>query len=338
MRFILDTLTQHLQKNEPVVIGAIIRSSGSVPRSSGARMLVTKDGTLHGTVGGGALEGQCHKVARELFETEKSFRLKEFSMTASDAADVGMVCGGAATVLLQRIEPEQLSMLTKLQEMYLRATRPVLITAIPHGGAVPSMAIFGEEQESSLIPESILATVPEKSRREPYLLNENTHDYFIEPLAHPGVVHLVGAGHVALATARMAAFTGFEVVVMDDREEFANSSRYPEAREVRVLENFDNCITDMGPGDYVVIVTRGHMHDRDVLAQSLQTEAGYIGMIGSSKKRKAVYDSLLQSGFTEADLQRVHSPIGISIGADTPEEIGISIVAELIQVRAGLNT
>lgn len=337
MRFILETLTQHLKNNEQVVIGAVIQSSGSVPRSSGARMLVTKDGTLHGTVGGGAVEGQCHKVARELFETVESFRIAEFSMTATDAAEAGMVCGGAATVLLQRIGPGQLSMLTKLHEMYLQATRPVLITAIPHGGGDPYMTIFGEEPDVSSIPESIRTSLHKKNRREPFLLSENGQDFFIEPLAHPGVVHLVGAGHVALATARLAAFAGFEVVVMDDREEFANKSRYPEASEVRVLQSFTDCVTDMGADDYVVIVTRGHVHDREVLAQSLKTEAGYIGMIGSSRKRRAVYDSLLQSGFTETDLQRVYSPIGLSIGAETPEEIGLSIVAELIQVRAGLN-
>jgi len=107
---------------------------------------------------------------------------------------------------------------------------------------------------------------------------------FVEPLVHPGRVHLAGAGHVALATARIAAFVGFEVVVMDDRQEFANSERYPEASRVRVLDSFTDCIKDLGPDDYVIIVTRGHIHDREVLAQALRTDAGYIGMIGSSRK------------------------------------------------------
>jgi xanthine dehydrogenase accessory factor len=335
MRFILETLIHHLEKDEQVVIGAIIRSSGSVPRSSGARMLVTHDGTLYGTVGGGAVEGQCHKIARSLFAARETFRIAEFTMTANDAADAGMVCGGAASVLLQRVGPEQLEMMKKLQDAYQKAQRPILITAIPVKQADPYMTVLGVGTDSPSIPDNILATLNKKPRREPFLQSENGQDYFIEPLVHPGVVHLVGAGHVALATGRLAAFAGFDVVVMDDREEFANSARYPDAREIRVLDSFDNCVTDMGPDDYVVIVTRGHMHDRDVLAQALRTDAGYIGMIGSSKKRRAVYDSLLDAGFTQTDLQRVYSPIGLTIGADTPEEIGVSIVAELIQVRAG---
>ena len=123
---------------------------------------------------------------------------------------------------------------------------------------------------------------------------------------------------------------------MDDRSEFADPERYPEAREVRVLENFDACLADLGADDYVVIVTRGHLHDRDVLAQALKTGAGYIGMIGSRSKRDAVYRSLLESGYTQADLDRVFCPIGLTIGADTPEEIAVSIVGEMIRVRAGV--
>jgi xanthine dehydrogenase accessory factor len=121
---------------------------------------------------------------------------------------------------------------------------------------------------------------------------------------------------------------------MDDRAEFANRQRYPEANTIKVLDNFDNCFPELGTDDFVVIVTRGHQYDRDVLAQALKTKAGYIGMIGSKRKREAIYRSLLQEGFTELDLQRVYSPIGLDIGSDTPQEIGMSIVAELVKARA----
>jgi xanthine dehydrogenase accessory factor len=175
-----------------------------------------------------------------------------------------------------------------------------------------------------------------KNRRAKFLISDEEQDYFVEPLINPGTVYLVGAGHVAFATAHLASFTDFDVVVMDDREEFANSDRYPEAREVVVLDTFNDCFNGLGPDDFVVIVTRGHLHDRDVLAQALKTKAGYIGMIGSSKKRQGVYASLLEEGFSNNDLKRVYSPIGISIGGDTPEEIGMSIVAEMVKVRAGM--
>ena len=188
------------------------------------------------------------------------------------------------------------------------------------------------------LPVDLREDILRKNRRAPFLIQHAGQEIFVEPLVQPVVVHLVGAGHVALATAHLASFSGFEVVVMDDRPEFASTDRYPEAREVRVLDTFARCLQDLGPNDYVIIVTRGHLHDREVLAQALRTGAGYIGMIGSRRKRDAIYESLQREGFSETDLGRVHCPIGLAIGADTPEEIGLSIVAELVQVRAGLST
>ena len=180
--------------------------------------------------------------------------------------------------------------------------------------------------------------ITRKGRRAPFLLDHRGREIFVEPLVHPGTVHLAGAGHVALAVAELAAFVDFEVVVMDDRREFANPERYPKAREVRVLNSFAACLTGLGPDDYVVIVTRGHLHDREVLAQALSTNAGYIGMIGSRRKRAAVYESLRGEGVTDSELARCHCPIGLAIDADTPEEIALSIVAEMVQVRAKMAT
>jgi xanthine dehydrogenase accessory factor len=337
MRHVLDDLISSLQRGESAVLGVIAKSSGSAPRTSGARMLVQASGKLTGTVGGGAVEGACHARAKELLEGSgaEAFAELSFELSASSAAEAGMVCGGEVSVLLQKIGPDVLQQFQQLRQAYSQGLQPALITVLPKDGKPPRCIITGTEVESDL-PAEVTALLSGKKSRTPYLVQHDGLEYFVEPMAHPGTVHLVGAGHVALATAHLAAFTGFEVVVLDDRVEFANAARYPEAREVRVLKNFDNCISGLGRDDYVVIVTRGHLHDRDVLAQALRTEAGYVGMIGSSKKRKAVYSSLLDEGFSQKDIERVYSPIGLSIGADTPEEIGISIVAELVKVRAGV--
>lgn len=334
MRFILDNLIDRLERGESVVTGAVVRSSGSVPRTSGARMLVCEDGSLIGSVGGGAVEGACRKKANQLLASGEKYVQADFHMGASDAAADGMVCGGSVSVLLQRIEPGALEMLSQLRSGYRKGGRAVFITGLPDGANEPYIAVM-DGSNSGDLPQELVMKIARKNRREPFLIRDNGRDLFVEPLMHPGVVHLVGAGHVARAVAHLAAFAGFEVVVMDDREEFANRERYPEAREIKVLDNFVDCLGNMGAEDYVVIVTRGHMHDRDVLAQALRTEAGYIGMIGSKKKRQAVYASLTDMGFAESDLARVYSPIGLSFGADTPEEIGFSIVAELIKVRSG---
>jgi xanthine dehydrogenase accessory factor len=335
MRHVLDHLVQSLQRNESIILGAIVRSDGSAPRTSGARMLVKSDGTLIGTIGGGALEGACQGRAKKLLESSEHFAMLDFDLSAALAADAGMVCGGSVSVLLIKVEPQSLPLYKQLQEAYESGRRTFLITALPVNGSLPQIRGLGLESESDL-PTDLQEEILRKNRRAPFLLDFENQEYFIEPLIHPGTVHLIGAGHVALATATCAAFAGFEIVVMDDRTEFANSVRYPQAKKVSVLSSFKNCLKELGPDDYVIIVTRGHLHDYEVLVQALKTDAGYIGMIGSKRKRAAVYDAIRKEGFTDGDLRRVHSPIGLSIGADTPEEIAISIVAELVQARAGL--
>jgi xanthine dehydrogenase accessory factor len=133
---------------------------------------------------------------------------------------------------------------------------------------------------------------------------------------------------------------GFRVEVLDDRAEFARSDRFPEASGVHVLPSFYQAMTGfpIDSAAHIVIVTRGHLHDKTVLAQALKTPADYIGMIGSRRKRDTIYKELRKEGFSDADLARVHCPIGLDIGAETPEEIAVSIVAEMISVRRGHQT
>ena len=146
---------------------------------------------------------------------------------------------------------------------------------------------------------------------------------------------LFGAGHVAQPTARLATLVGFRVWAVDDRE-YANGDRFPEAEKIRVVEDFGSALKGLtiDRNAFIVIVTRGHLHDKTVLAQALHTDAAYIGMIGSRRKRDHIFKALLKQGFTAADLKRVYSPIGLEIGAETPAEIALSIVAELVKVRA----
>jgi xanthine dehydrogenase accessory factor len=164
----------------------------------------------------------------------------------------------------------------------------------------------------------------------------NELELFVEPLASEPILYVFGGGHVSLQIVPLAARVGFKVVVVDDRAEFADPNNFPEAWKVHeypfegVLDKFP-----VDESSYFVIVTRGHIHDKTVLSQALRTPAKYVGMIGSRRKRNMIYDALLKEGFTKDDIDRVHAPIGLDIGAETPEEIAVSIVGELIKVRAG---
>lgn len=337
MRHVVNKLIGTLKLDRAAILCGIVRNSGSAPRTSGARMVVLNDGSIIGSVGGGALEGACRTKAMELLADSAPFALLDFHLTATSAAEEGMACGGSASVLLQRIDPEMLPFFERLWNEYHGGLRPILLTVLPKEHSEPRLLLLDSQKSPDVDPDLRLE-ITRKGRRAPFLLEFQGQEIFVEPLVHPGTVHLAGAGHVALAVAKLADFVNFEIVVMDDRREFANPERYPKARIVHVLDSFATCLKDLGSDDYVVIVTRGHLHDREVLAQALGTKAGYIGMIGSRKKRAAVYESLRGDGWTDSDLARVHCPIGLAIDADTPEEIALSIVAEMVQVRAKMAT
>lgn len=148
---------------------------------------------------------------------------------------------------------------------------------------------------------------------------------------------IFGAGHVAKAVEPILRFVNFKTKVIDDRPEFANRERFPEADDVVVIESFKNAYQNLETDEdsYIVIITRGHMGDYDVLKQSLRRPNAYIGMIGSRNKVATVYSMLREEGFSQEELDKVYSPIGVDIAAETPEEIAISIAAEMIKVRAG---
>jgi xanthine dehydrogenase accessory factor len=161
-----------------------------------------------------------------------------------------------------------------------------------------------------------------------------TLDIFIEPVLPPASLYIFGAGHIALSLYGTAKTAGFDVSIIDDRESYANRERFPDAREV-IAEDYDKAMTRIVPSEtsYLVIVTRGHRDDMRVLRWAVQTQARYIGMIGSKRKTITIFRELVKEGLPENLFERVHAPVGLDIGAITPEEIAIAITAELIAVR-----
>ncbi len=185
----------------------------------------------------------------------------------------------------------------------------------------------------------------EKPRTLTFNLNQNpkydtglvcggTLDIFIEPVLPPASLYIFGAGHVALSLYRTAKTAGFDVNVVDDRESYANRERFPDAKEV-IAEDFNRAMARINPNEtsYIVIVTRGHHDDMRVLRWAVQRQARYVGMIGSKRKTIAIFKELVKEGIPERLFERVHAPVGLDIGAITPEEIAVAITAELIAVR-----
>ena len=162
---------------------------------------------------------------------------------------------------------------------------------------------------------------------------------YVEPILPDPHLVILGAGHLGRALSTLARFVGFRVTVADDRPEYANRQYLPNADEA-VISDFSHVFSKVSADEhtYVVIATRGHEHDYQAAAAALGTDAAYVGLVGSRRKRTALETTLRQQGFSERDIERVHTPAGLAIGSLTPEEIAVSIMAQMIQHRRGHGT
>jgi len=334
-----------LSQGEEAALATIISHQGSTPRTAGTHMVVSRDGKGHGSIGGGTLEARVLEVAGEVL-SGRSSRIISFDLSYEGVAPSAMICGGRVEVLLDLVIPstDNVAVFKRWRQAQAESEDCLFVTVIIDGEGdierIDHSLILADGTVHGCFPlsSSALQEVATLGRTPgPILVRKlENSTVVVEPARRPKTLHLFGAGHVARPTAHMASLVGFRVEVMDDRDEFANAGRFPDADAIRVLPGFDRAVSDVAvDGDsFVVIVTRGHEHDKTVLAQILKTKACYVGMIGSRRKREAIYRALLTEGFTDEDLRRVHCPIGLEIGAETPEEIAVSIVAELIRHRA----
>jgi xanthine dehydrogenase accessory factor len=238
------------------VLVTIVRSNGSTPQRTGAKMLVFADGRTVGTIGGGCYESDAIGKAREAIATGQPL-LARYDLNDDFVQESGLICGGQM-------------------------------------------------------------------------------DVYIDPIAPAPRLFVIGAGHVGFHLARAAADAGFRIHVVDDREKFANAERFPMADAV-VVDDIAAWLhrVELPASSYVVVVTRGHTHDFDALRALAARDLRYLGLIGSRAKVARVFDALQAEGLPVECLERVHAPIGLDIGAITPAEIAVSILAELIAVRHG---
>jgi xanthine dehydrogenase accessory factor len=335
-----------LKKGQAVVIATILSKEGSAPRSAGTSMIIHGDGQISGTIGGGWVEARVQEICKDFFKNRAGVLIQEFTLDSTAYQDMDMVCGGNITLLLEYLPAttENLDFFTKHLEMNSRNKNGFTASRLDKREdniySIKRFLIDADNLQWAASPvrltDKTVAQLADHAdvMRSPGLVHLEGATFFVEPARFNGVLYILGAGHLAIETARFASRIGFKTVVMDDRDEFANRQRFPMA-EIHVLKNFDSCFDGfaVGDGSYIVIMTRGHLYDRTILEQALETKATYIGMIGSRSKKKVIYDYLLNRGVSQERLDLVHSPIGLAINAQTPEEIAVSIVAELIQER-----
>ncbi|MFK5926574.1 MAG: XdhC family protein [Desulfuromusa sp.] len=331
-----------LEDGQPVVLITVIDKQGSGPRSPGAKIVIVEDGTFWGTIGGGQVENQALSFARQFFTGDAQAAVVHFQLKPGhEGENIDMLCGGRVSLLVEKIVPNDKMIALFKQFQQLSVTSQKGIWAIDlsridsEQKAIRYLLAKEDNSPVDLTPLRKYLFDQNETTDQSYLL-EFEGNWFIDSFLRHGHLLLIGGGHVALDVAKLALAADFAVTVCDNRSEFSSRIRFPDVDAVIVNPEFAR-IFDQVPvssESYIVILTHGHDYDQTALEQALQTNAGYIGMIGSLRKRGAIYANLEKAGFTAEQLAEVHCPIGLEIGAESPFEIALSIVAELIQERA----
>ncbi len=343
MRDLLSALTHALDAGQPCVYCSLVETRGSTPQKAGASMLVFPDGSQAGTLGGGCVEAEVkRKALATLADGGDQPELHTFHLDDNYGWDDGLICGGRMSILAdpltERDRVAYFRRLARLVEEGHGCTEAV--PAQPKPG-LPTGCRYLFDASDTLVaslgpppPESLVRNLQPLARRpRPY--HQDGVAYL--PVLSRITLLIVGGGHVGQAVARLAADVDFDIWVLDDREFYASPDRFPMASR-RFIGDIGQTLAQLaraglGPDVYALIVTRGHSHDEEALSHLATTDCGYVGLIGSKRKIRLIYEDLLAQGTPQEALTRVHAPLGLNIGSQTVPEIAVSIVAELIAVR-----
>jgi xanthine dehydrogenase accessory factor len=313
-------------------LATVARRRGSLPMASDAKMLVRPDGFRAGTIGGGCLEADVTRQALESVRTGRPAVVRH-TLNADVAGDLGLSCGGTVELFVEPVigGPAAASLYRAVGDAIAERRAGEVFTALDWTDG-PRKAARIEERVLCIGDWTEIPAATALDRPRPPRTAQDR--LFPEPILRRPRLLIFGAGHVGCEIARAAAGTDFHVVVVDDREEFANRDRLPSAEEVRVAD-LRRALDDLAldGDDYVIACTRGHAMDALVVERTAASAARYVGMLGSRRKREVIWQALEVAGVPRAALERVKVPIGVAIGADTPAEIGIAVLAELIRVR-----
>ncbi len=344
MKELLQHLARSLQEGRAFCYCRLIETRGSTPQKAGATMLVFEDGSQAGTLGGGCVEAEVKRRALQLL-AEGEAEIAQFTLDHDYGWDDGLICGGRMSILIDPCRPNSAEAVSR-QKYYQTLTQLGLA-----GDGFTEAVVF-ESSESTVAPQVFLFNAANElaaawnadavTTQISNALTSLTQRPI--PYTKLGVAYLpvlprcplviVGAGHVGQAVANLAEDLDFEVTVVDDRADFLTEARFPKAKE-RLTGRIDELLPKLNitPQTYCLIVTRGHNHDQEALYHLADRGARYLGMIGSRRKIKLIFDALRSAGVSDEGLRRVYAPLGIDIGSKTVPEIAVSICAELVSHR-----
>lgn len=356
MKDVFKETKRLLDAGQKAVLATVVKTKGSTPQKPGAKLLVREDGSGIGTLGGGCVEGDIWFAAQQLLKNTGPTQFREYQLNEDLAAEEGLVCGGSMYFMIDPIyEPDEvLGFTNEINDAYSGKAPVALATLIskpgecllPLGSGIETgRKLFIREDGTtigSLGSQAIDNDAIYRSNKlmvhgaNEYVVTENGTEYFIEGYTSPPKLILVGGGHVSKAISSLAEKLGFHVYITDDRSEFANKERFPEAKETIAMQ--PECALKqihITKNTFIVVATRGHRYDSDALAAAAKTAATYVGLLGSKRKIILIYEDLVKMGLSRDRIKELRAPIGLEINARTPDEIAISIMSEILMVRLG---
>lgn len=349
MKEVIEEALGLMEKGEPCVLATVIHTKGSTPQKAGAKLLIRNDGSCVGTLGGGCVEGEIWSLAKQLLSTQGEPLYRKYDLNEAFTSRDGLVCGGTMFFFIDPlVNPGNFqSFAAEIVRAY-RGEMPVaLATVVNSPTGRPKLgstlliredgAVQGSFDNCKLeLETSVIGKTLAIHGGNRYFKTMDDTEIFVEGFTSPPTLVLIGGGHVNRAVSRLALLLGFRMYAVDDRVEFANKERFPEA-ETLVISDYSRGLENVSVNSntYIVVATRGHRYDDLALAAAIRTPARYIGLLGSKRKTLEIYKNLLKEKVPPERLREVYAPIGLNIGAITPEELAVSIMAEIIMVRNG---
>jgi xanthine dehydrogenase accessory factor len=316
MRDVMTEVKAWLEQGDPVAVATVISTWGSAPRPAGSRMAISQSGKIAGSVSGGCLEGEVFEQAQAIL-TGKPAKLFHYGVSDDLAWTVGLSCGGEIDVLVEPLAPVHRDLISALE-----AERPVVLqTDVAETPGARALLTADDPNAAALL-----------ERENPV----RQDGVFLEPFPRPPELFIFGGSHVAIPLTRLADGIGFRVTVVDARSKFAEQDRFPQAR--RVIHAWpDEVLKDlpMDGSTYVVILTHDPKFDDPTITAALRGRPRYVGAIGSKKTHRDRVARLVKSGIDPREIERVHAPIGLDLGARTAEETALAILAQMVAVRHG---
>lgn len=333
MRELFSVLDEWLSEQSQVALATVVSTWGSTPRPAGSHMLVNAKGEFVGSVSGGCVEGAVVEAASSVLRESRP-QLLEFGVADEIAWSVGLACGGSIRVYVEPFRAD--SVYEALREDARQGSLAILCTVISGPYVGERLLLRGEESVGGLGPLEREAVQQAASAVEPLLVPVGDSQVFIQPYAPPLRMIVIGAVHTAIPLVDLAHTLDYRVTVVDARGAFATPERFPTADDLLIMWP-DDALAQLKPdrSTAVIVLTHDPKFDEPALAAALRSDAGYIGAIGSRSTSADRAVRLRALGFSRDDIERIHSPIGLDLGAASPPETALSIVAEVVAERYG---